>query len=439
MAAPAHLSSAEANVRHVDLLVYHCGQLITLAGPVGPRRGAAMRELGLLADGAVAVTDGLIVETGDSRDLQARYQPKARLDTQGSTVIPGFVDPHTHLPWAGERAAEFEMRIAGATYMQIMAAGGGINRTVSATRQAPLPVLVAETRARLDRMLAYGTTTAEAKTGYGLAVDAEIKQLDAIAELQRTHPLDLVPTFLGAHAIPPEYAGDPDGYVDLIVEAMLPAFREHWTRLQPDFAPNWPIFCDAFCEAGAFDVAQCRRVLTAARDAGMGLKLHVDEFAPLGGTPLAIQLGATSVDHLVTTPAEHLSLLAASPTLGVALPGTPFGLAQHAYTPARALIDGGGALALATDLNPGTCWCESMQFVLALACRYLQLLPAEALVAATLNAAHAIGLGDRTGSLEPGKWADLIILDTGDYRMLGYRFGTNLARMVVKRGTTRTR
>jgi imidazolonepropionase-like amidohydrolase len=392
------------------------------------------------------------------------------------------------------------MRIGGATYMQIMAAGGGIARTVADTRAASLATLVAETRGRLDRMLAHGTTTAEAKTGYGLNLRDELKQLDAIAELQRTHPVDLVPTFLAGHAVPPEYQGRTDAYVDLIVEELLPAAWEHWRELGYDndssengfachperaygstqgiaqsqrrvsrgtpgsfaggspsrtltrlpaqddilmghgIAPgithslSSPFFCDVFCEAGAFDLAQSRRILAAAKRLGFGLKIHVDEFAALGGTPLAVELGAISADHLVTTPAEHVTRLARSGVIGVALPGTPFGLGRRDYSPARSLIDQGGALALATDLNPGTCWCENMQFIIALACRAMRLLPAEALTAATLNAACAIGLGAQIGSLEPGKLADLVILDANDYRMPAYRFGTNLAWRVVKRG-----
>lgn len=421
---------------HADLLIHNIGQLVTPAG--GPRRGAAMRELTVRTDAAVAAADGVIVGVGPGRELRARFTASQELDARGRAVIPGFVDPHTHLPWAGHRAAEFEMRIGGATYMQIMAAGGGIVRTVSDTRAAPLAQLVAETRARLDRMLAHGTTTAEAKTGYGLNVPDELKQLDAIAELHRTHPVDLVPTFLGAHAVPAEYRDRPDVYVDVVVDEMLPAARARWATLRSKsggFPADWPIFCDVFCEGGAFDLAQSRRILEAARELGFGLKIHVDEFAPLGGARLAVELGAASADHIVTTPAEQVTALAASDTIGVALPGTPFGLAHHDYTPGRSLIDQGGALALATDLNPGTCWCESMQFMIALACRYMRLLPAEALTAATLNAAHAIGLGHLTGSIEPGKLADLVILDADDYRMLGYRFGTNLAAQVVKRGT----
>jgi imidazolonepropionase len=417
-----------------DLLIYNIGQLVTLAGAAGARRGNQMRELGLVDQGAVAIVDGYILATGESRALQQAVQADQKLNAEGRAVVPGLVDAHTHLPWSGERAAEFEMRIGGATYMQIMAAGGGIARTVAATRAAPLALLVAETRARLDRMLAHGTTTAEAKTGYGLNIEGELRQLDAIAALQEEHPLDLVPTFLGAHALPPEYSVHAEAYVDLIAEEMLPAVWAHWQAVRTHFPPSWPIYCDVFCEPGAFDVGQSRRILTAAKDLGFGLKMHVDEFAALGGTPLAVELGAVSADHMVATPAEHLALLAASNTIAVALPGTPFGLGGHDYTPARALIDQNGALALATDLNPGTCWCESMQFMIALACRYMRLSPAEALSAATINAAYAIGLGDRVGSLEPGKYADVVILHEPDYRSLAYRFGTNQARAVIKRG-----
>jgi imidazolonepropionase len=417
-----------------DLLIRGIGQLVTMAGPARARRGAELQELGLVAGGAVVIRDGHILAAGAEGEVAAAAQARRIIDAGGRVVLPGFVDPHTHLPWAGERAAEFEMRVAGATYMEIMAAGGGIARTVTDTRVAPLDMLVRETRARLDRMLGCGTTTAEAKTGYGLNVEAELKQLAAIVELQGSHRVDLVPTFLGAHAVPPEYRDRPEAYVVLLIEEMLPAVWSRWQAMRSRFDPGWPIFCDVFCEEGAFDVTLSRRVLEAARKLGFGLKVHVDEFTPLGGTPLAVELGAVSVDHLVTTPPEHLALLAKSQTIGVALPGTPFGLAQQDYTPARALIAMGGALALATDLNPGTCWCENMQFIIALACRYLRLLPAEALSAATINAAYAIGLGDRVGSLEPGKLADLLVLEADDHRALGYRFGSNLVRMVVKRG-----
>jgi imidazolonepropionase len=409
----------------VDLLIHSAAQVLTLASAGGPKRGADMRDLDIIPDGAVAIRDGRVLATGPSAGLRGRVQTKKSLDASGRVVMPGFVDPHTHLVWAGERADEFEMRVAGASYMEIMVAGGGIMNTVRQTRQASADELVAQTSSRLVQMLAHGTTTIEIKSGYGLNSRDERKQLEAIRRMQAKSPLTLVPTFLGAHAVPAEYHGRTDEYVDLVVGEMLPAVAglEH---------P--PAFCDVFCEDGAFSLEQSRRVLEAARELGLGLKIHVDEFQPLGGTRLAVELGATSADHLVCTPAGELELLARSSTIAVALPGTPFGLGHHEYTPARTLIDAGGAVALATDCNPGTCWCENMQLMIALACRYMAMTPAEAISAATINAAHAVGLGHEVGSLEPGKRADLILLDAPSYQHLGYRFGTNLVGAVIVAG-----
>lgn len=425
----------------VDLIVHRAAQLLTLAGP-GPRRGAALRDLAIIHDGAVAIQNETIVAVGSTAEIAAQYQATQWLDASGRVVLPGFVDPHTHAVWAGDRAHEFELRVAGATYMEIMRAGGGIASTVGATRAASLEQLITETRPRLDRMLAHGTTTAEIKTGYGLNLDDELKLLDAIRLLDEDHAIDLVPTYLGAHTVPPEFAGRTDDYVDFMVQEVIPEIGAlHYQVVQhlSDSSERTAYvpaarFCDVFCEEGVFDLAQSERILTAARAAGLGLKLHVDEFAALGGTPLGVRLGAVSVDHLLSTPPEHLVLLANSATIGVALPGTPFGLGKPHYTPARQLIDQGGALALATDLNPGTCWCESMQFIIALACRTMHLTPAEAICAATLNSAYAIGLGDVVGSLQPGKQADLLVLDVDDYRHLAYRFGTNLVGTVIKKG-----
>ncbi len=422
-----------------DLLIHDAAQVLTLASPGGPKRGAAMRDLGMIPHGAVAVRNGRVLDVGPSAELRGQLHAARTLDARGCLVMPGFVDPHTHLVWAGERAEEFEMRVAGASYMEIMAAGGGIMNTVRRTRAADLDQLVAETRPRLERMLAHGTTAVEIKTGYGLNTSDELKQLEAIRRLQAGTPATLVPTFLGAHAIPAEYRGRADEYVDLVVEEMLPAAAEDHQRNRASQATEGrripvselPLFCDVFCEDGAFSLVQSRRVLEAARSLGFGLKIHVDEFKPLGGTRLAVELGATSADHLVCTPPEEIDLLARSDTVAVALPGTPFGLGHHEYTPARALIDAGGTVALATDCNPGTCWCENMQLMIALACRYMGMTPAEAISAATINAAHAVGLGGEVGSLEPGKRADLIVLDVPSYPHLGYRFGTNLVRMVV--------
>jgi imidazolonepropionase len=408
-----------------DLLVCNAAQVLTVASPGGPKRGDAMGDLGIVPDGAVAVRDGRVLAVGPSATLTEQVQATHTLDADGRVVMPGFVDPHTHLVWAGERADEFEMRVAGASYMEIMAAGGGIMSTVRHTRAASLDDLVAQTRPRLERMLAHGTTTVEIKTGYGLNTPNELKQLAAIRRLQADTPATVAPTFLGAHAVPAEFKGRTDEYVDLVVEEMLPAVAE-------EDAP--PHFCDVFCEEGAFSLEQSRRVLEAAKALGFGLKIHVDEFKPLGGTRLAVELGVTSADHLVCTPPEEIGLLARSDTIAVALPGTPFGLGHREYTPARALIDAGGAVALATDCNPGTCWCESMQLMIALACRSMRMTPAEAISAATINAAHAVGLGSEVGSLEPGKRADLILLDVPAYAHLAYRFGTNLVGEVIAGG-----
>ena len=410
-----------------DLLIHSASQLLTLASPGGPQRGATGSNLGLIENGAVAVRDGQVLMTGPTASIRAQIEAAQEIDASGQVVMPGFVDAHTHVVFAGQRADEFEQRIAGATYMEIMAAGGGIMSTVRATRQATADDLVTQTLPRLDAMLAHGTTTLEAKTGYGLNVADELKTLEAIRRLDAGHSVDLVPTFLGAHAIPTEYQGRADAFTDLVVEEMLPAFAPH-VKGKP------PLFCDVFCEDGAFSLAQSRRVLERARELGFGLKIHADEFKPLGGTALAVELGAVSADHLVCTPSEEIKALACSETIAVALPGTPFGLGHREYTPARAIIEAGGAVALATDLNPGTCYCESMQFMIALACRYMHLTLAEAIAAATINSAHAIGMGQVVGSLEPGKQADILILDVSTYQHLGYRFGSNLVKKVIKRG-----
>jgi imidazolonepropionase len=384
-----------------------------------------MRDLGIVADGAVAVRDGRILDVGPSNELRRRVRAVESLSAAGHLVLPGFVDPHTHLIWAGERSGEFDMRVSGATYMEIMAAGGGIMNTVRQTRAASLDDLLSQTRPRLARMLAHGTTTVEIKSGYGLDTHHELKQLTAIQRLQAESPATLVATFLGAHAVPAEYRGREESYVDLVVDEMLPAVA---ALAEP------PAFCDVFCEDGAFSVGQSRRILEAARAHGLGIKIHVDEFRALGGTGLAVELGATSADHLVCTPPGEIELLAGSNTIAVALPGTPFGLGHRDYTPARALIDAGGALALATDCNPGTCWCENMQLMIALACRYMGLTPAEAISAATINAAHALALGDEVGSIELGKRADLILAKLPSHQHLGYRFGTNMVDAVLVEG-----
>lgn len=411
----------------VDLLLHSASQLLTLSG--GPQRGSELGQLGIIEDGAVAIAGERVQAIGSSDELREAFEPDVMINAFGRVVMPGFVDPHTHLIWAGDRADEFEARASGATYMEILSQGGGILSTVRHTRAAEPSELIAQARLRLNRMLNHGTTTAEAKTGYGLALEPELRILDAILTLDERGPIELSPTFLPAHAVPAEY--EADEYVGLICDEMLPALVVWWGDRRSDT----PLpFVDVFCEEGAFDLAQCQRVLGVAKELGFPLKIHADEFASLGGTKLAIELGAISADHLVHTTANEIQMLGDSGTAAIALPATPFGLAESEYTPALKILQAGGLLALASDLNPGTAWCESMQFVIALATRYMGLTPTQAIAACTVNAAAAIGREDVVGSLELGKQADLLILEVEDYRHLGYRFGTNLVQTVVKKG-----
>lgn len=411
------------------LLIHNTSQLLTLAG--GPQRGTELGTLGIIPDGAVLIEHETIAAVGTSSDLLQKYPAAIRLDAQSKVVMPGFVDPHTHLVWAGDRAAEFEMRLQGKTYMQIMAAGGGILSTVKATCSASLEDLVSQSHKRAQQAFLHGTTTMEAKSGYGLDIDTEIKQLEAILQINREGPIELSATFMGAHAIPREFKDNPEGYVIFVCEHALPAVKTWW--FEHALGQILP-FVDVFCEQGAFDLTQTRRIFTAAKALGFPLKVHVDEFENLGGASLAAEMGAASADHLVKTSQADILKLAASNTVAVSLPGTPFGLAQAEYAPAQKIIAANGLLSLATDLNPGTSWCESMQFIIALACRYMKLTPAQAIAASTINAAAAIQREDRIGSIEVGKQADLLLLSVDDHRHLGYRFGTNLVSNVIKKG-----
>jgi imidazolonepropionase len=421
-------------VKHkADVILRNARQLVTCASPNGPKRGAGLRDAGLITDGAVAIRDGRIVAVGPTPHILDTVAADREIDVSGRVVCPGFVDCHTHAVYAGDRLDEFEQRIAGATYLEIMAAGGGIRSTVRATRAAHFDQLVADTHARLDAMLRLGTTTAEIKTGYGLDTATEMKMLQVIAALAETHPVDITPTFLAAHAVPPEYDGRADDYIELIIAEMLPrAARWYETSI---FARSRRQFCaDVFCEQGAFSVAQSRRVLEAARALGLGVRAHVDEFHALGGVAMAVELGALSADHLDVTASAEIDVLAASDTLAVIMPAVNFHLGSPHYADARALIDAGALVALATDLNPGSAPCLSLPLVMAIACRAQKLLPAEALNAATINAAHALGMGADVGSLEVGKQADMLILKAPDYRHLMNTLGDNLVQTVIKRG-----
>jgi imidazolonepropionase len=411
------------------MLIHSSSQLLTLAG--GPQRGHALGTLGIIENGAVVVRDEKIVAVGTTTELKASYPNEPTLDASNCVLMPGFVDPHTHVIWGGDRANEFEMKMAGKPYLEILAEGGGIISTVKQTRTASIESLMAQTRPRLLRMFRHGTTTVEAKTGYGLQTATELRLLKALLALDDESLLDIVITFLGAHAIAPEFKDNPQGYTDLVCETMLPMLKEWWGTHAPRL--HLP-FVDVFCEDKAFNLEQSRQILTTARSLGFPLKIHADEFGNIGGASLAVELGAASADHLVKTSNADIAALGKSDTVAVSLPCTPFGLAEKEYTPAQKLIEAGAILALATDCNPGTSWNESMQFAVALACRYMGLTPAQAIAASTINSAHAIRRSDTVGSIEIGKQADMLILSVPDYRHLGYRYGTNLVKQVIKRG-----
>jgi imidazolonepropionase len=377
----------------------------------------------VLAGGAIVIRDGRIAWVGPSKLLPQLPAEARVIDASGKTVLPGLVDSHTHLIFAGSREDEFEQRIQGMSYQQITAAGGGINATVSRVREAGKPELKELARPRLLRLLRSGVTTVEVKSGYGLTLADEIKSLEVIAELNAEGPLELVPTFLGAHAVPPEFRNDRDGYLRLLVEEMLPLIsREQLAE-----------FCDVFCEQGVFSLAESERILQRACDLGFALKLHADELTPLGGAELAARLHATSADHLLRITDAGIDALARSETIATLLPGTAFFLGV-AYAPARRLIEHGLVVALASDCNPGTCPSENLPLIGTMACTQMKMLPAEVVSALTLNAAAALGRSDRLGSIEAGKQADLIICKVPNYRHLFYHFGVNHVWRVIKRG-----
>lgn len=416
---------------HVNLIIKNITQLITCTAQA-PKRGAAMQDVGVIENGAVAVRNGKIVAVGKTAAF-SHITADHVIDAAGKAVVPGFVDAHTHTIFGGDRAHEFEMRIQGATYMEIMAAGGGIVSTMRHTRDASVDELAAWAQKQLDEMLALGSTTVEIKTGYGLDVATELKMLQVMARLDAIHPCDIVPTFLGAHTVPPEFAGDTEGYVQLVLTEMLPEVV-NWYQTSRFAAKNIPLFIDVFCEDHAFNVDQSRRILEAGIEASLPAKIHVDQFNGLGGVAMAVELGAVSADHLDVTNEADIERLAQSDTIAVPLPAVNFNLGMDAYAPARRMIDAGTAVSLATDLNPGSAPCPSMPLVMAIACRYQKLLPAEALNAGTINAAYAIGLGERIGSIEVGKQADLLILHAADYRHIPYFFGSNPVETVIKKG-----
>ncbi len=409
-----------------DLAVVDAAELVTVPGPA-PKLGSRLGAIGVIERGCLAARDGVVVFVGDEREYRSRVhlaRHGVEIDATGRTVLPGFVDPHTHLPFAGSREGELVERLRGATYEEIAARGGGILSTVEATRRASIDELVDLGKRRLNRMILHGTTTVEAKSGYGLTLEDELKQLRALQRLADLHPVGIVPTFLGAHVVPMERRGDRESYLREVIDRMLPEVaREGLAR-----------FCDVFVDEGAFTPEEGERVLRAARDLGLGIRLHAEQRGPSGGALLAARLGAASADHLDHVTEQGIRALRQAGTTAVLLPGAAFFLRDPHDAPARRLVDAEVPVALATDLNPGTCPTEAMTAILPLAALRLGLEPAEAITAATLNAAHSLGIAARVGSLEVGKLADLQVLDIPDHRHVVYHFGVNHCTTVVKDG-----
>ena len=407
-----------------NLIVEHASELVTAAGG-GPKAGAAMSDIGIIRDGALVIEKGVITRVGKTDEV---LQSLSRadyivIDASGKAVLPGFIDSHTHFVFAGYRADEFSWRARGVGYMELMERGGGIINSVRATRAATEEELISSGRERLDRMLSFGVTTVEGKSGYGLDRDTELKQLRVMKELDKTHPVDVVPTFLGAHAVPDEFRGDEEGYVDYLVREVLPEVA----RL------GLARFCDVFCEKGVFSLESSRRLLDAALSLGMRPKIHADEMTPLGGAELAARVHAISADHLLHASDRGIEAMARAGVTAVLLPLTAFGL-REPYGRARFMIDGGCAVALATDFNPGSCFSESIPLLFALAVLYMNMTPEEAVTAMTINGAAALGVGDKTGSLEAGKAGDAVILEFPSYLFLPYHMGVNCVERVIKGG-----
>ena len=410
----------------MNLFITNISQLVTVAAHGKPvKTGRDMRDLGIQRDAAVLCRDGKIAWAGP-RTAWIGGTPKGvpELDAQGGVVLPGFVDSHTHMMFAGSRESEFALRSEGATYRQIAEQGGGILSTIRDVRAASKKGLKRSTAAFMTGMMKHGTTTVEIKTGYGLEMDSEVKMLEAINELRTEEIMTVIPTFIGAHAIPPEFRNNPGGYVSLVCDKMIPyAGRKKLAT-----------FCDVFCEQGFFGLAESEHILTEGKRWGMMPKVHADELSPLGGAELAAKVGAVSADHLEHVTERGVAALRDAGVVAGLLPGVSFFL-NHGYAPARALIDAGVSVAIASDFNPGSCMSFSMPLMMTIACTQMHMSPEEALTASTLNGAAALGLSSSLGSIEVGKQADLLVAEIPDYRFLAYHFGTNQIRTTIKNGT----
>jgi len=412
--------------KQADLLIENASELATSeGGSQKPVVGKQMQALKIVKDAALAIKNGKIIAVGKTSKVKTNFKAIQTIDAQGKTVIPGFVDSHTHLVFAGSREDEFEMRLKGATYMEILQRGGGILNTVRETRRASERELIENCKKTLNVMLEHGTTTVEAKSGYGLTLKDEVKCLRVVKNLNETHQLDIVSTFLGAHAVPPEFSDgeQADRYVDLIIDKMIPEVASR----------KLAEFCDVFCEKGVFSISQSKRILLRGKEYGLKPKVHAEEMTQFGGAELAAEVGAVSADHLLYASEKGLETMAKRGVIAVLLPAAAFTLMTEKYADARKIISMGVPVALGTDFNP-SCWVENQQLIIALACRQMRMTPAEALTAATINAAHAVNRACDVGSLEPGKKADVVVLNVPSHKFLGYRFGVNLVEKVIKEG-----
>jgi imidazolonepropionase len=417
--------AARAKAREsADILIVNAKELLTLADTkVGPRTGKQMRELGIVHDGALAIKEGRIVAVGTTREVSRLFRAGYVINAQGKTVLPGFVDPHTHLVFAGSREDEFQTRVEDASSMGISGSSGGTLSTVKETRRARVETLVELGLERLDAMLTHGTTTAEAKSGYGLTTGDELKILEATKRLNQLHSVNVISTLMAARAVPPEFSGNPDAYVDLVVGEMIPKVT----------ARGLAEFCDVSCEKGVFSLEQAKRVLVKGKASGLKPKVHADQTSRSGGAEVAADIGAVSAEHLVFSSVQGVRALAAKGVVAVLLPAVAFSLMTGVYADARLMIDNDVPVALGTGFDAG-CWEENQQLVIAMACHFMRMTPAEAITAATINAAYAVNRAGEVGTLEVGKRADVLVLGVPNHRFLGYRFGVNLVDKVIKNG-----
>jgi len=411
-------------MKRVDLIIHSIRELLTLSGNDVPRSGMAMNDLGVIRNGGIAIAGERIIAVGESEHILSDYTAKDKIDCSEMVVMPGFVDPHTHPVFFHTRENEFEMRIMGKSYVEISRSGGGIRSSIAAVRSASEDELFNLARKRVMKMISCGTTTLEAKSGYGLSTESELKMLRVIKRLKEKLPIDIVATFLGAHEFPPEFKDNREEYIRILTEEMLPAVAEE----------KLAEYCDIFTEEHVYSIEESRRILNRAKELGFRIRMHADELKPTGGSELAAEVGAVSADHLGAASLEGLQAMKEKGVIPVLLPGTIFSLGLNSYARARDMIDSGLAVALATDYNPGSCNCDSMQFIITLATLQMKMTVAEAITAATINAACSLEMGESIGSLEPGKKADIMIMDMPTYRYLPYHFGSNNLSILIKNG-----